>query len=115
MASGIVAGVKERIEAHDLSEVLSISGDPSWSFLLFKDVQPYTQWQIKTLFLQEVFARGILTLGTHNMSYAHDENDVDHLLAVYDDVFPLIGTAIRERKLEQSLRCDPLVPLFMVR
>ena len=33
-----------------------------------------------------MFERGILTLGTHNISYAHSNEDIDRLLQVYDEV-----------------------------
>lgn len=108
-------GVQDRIEKFDLSFFLVVSGHPSWSFLTFKDTEAYDPWQIKTLFLQEIFARGILSLGTHNMSYAHSDKDIETLLSVYDEVFPLLKDAIVNRKLELLLRCKPLEPLFKVR
>lgn len=111
----IMAGVKKRIELHEVGDLLSTAGHPSWSFLLFKDVAPYTQWHIKTLFLQEMFARGILTLGTHNVSYAHSDADIDRLFAAYDEVFPLLKKAVLTSTVDKYLRCQPLEPLFKVR
>jgi glutamate-1-semialdehyde 2,1-aminomutase len=98
-----------------MDELLTISGHPAWSFLNFRDQGGYSLYEIKTLFLQEVFARGILTLGTHNISYAHSGADIDRLLAVYDEVFPLLKSAVSERRLAQLLRCKPLEPLFKLR
>lgn len=94
---------------------LGVAGNPTWSFLLIKDAAPYSQWQIKTLFLQEMFARGILTIGSHNMSYSHSDADLDRLMSAYGEVIPLLTEAIRGRKLEAQLRCEPLQPLFKVR
>ncbi|RME63688.1 MAG: aminotransferase class III-fold pyridoxal phosphate-dependent enzyme [Alphaproteobacteria bacterium] len=111
----VLDGVARLIAKHDIGNFLSISGDPAWSFLNFKDAAPYSLWQIKTLFLQEIFARGILSFGTHNISYAHSEADVARLLAVYDDVFGILGDAVRNRRLEAKLHCRPLEPLFKVR
>jgi len=65
----LMDGVTCLIERHDVSHILQISGDPSWSFLTFNHVTTHTEWEIKTLFLQEIFARGVLCIGTHNMSY----------------------------------------------
>lgn len=111
----IADGVKQVINRHNMESIISFSGHPSWSFLLFKDVNQYSQWQIKTLFLQEMFTRGILTLGTHNMSYAHTDSDISGLLAAYDQVFPLIKEAIGQSSLDKRLRCNPLEPLFKLR
>ena len=69
----------------------------------------------KTLFMQEMLARGILTLGTHNMSYAHSDADIEKTLAAYDEVFPLLKEAVDGGRLDKMLRCAPLKPLFKVR
>jgi glutamate-1-semialdehyde 2,1-aminomutase len=111
----ILVGVQAAIDRHNVGHIFSLSGHPTWSFVLIKDVTPYTQWQIKTLFLQEMFARGILTFGTHNLSYAHSEADLHRLLTVYDEVLPLVGAAVNNQSLESHLRCQPLEPLFKVR
>jgi glutamate-1-semialdehyde 2,1-aminomutase len=109
------AGVAERLKRHGVSEFLSISGDPTWSFLTFKDFEAIESFEIKTLFLQEIFARGVLSLGTHNMSYAHTRQDVESLLAVYDEVFPILSNAAKNGALRQYLKAEPLKPLFKVR
>lgn len=109
------AGVRELLIRHRVEHLLSISGNPTWSFLVFRDVPPYSQWEIKTLFLQEVLARGILTFGTHNISYAHTETDVQRLLAVYDEVFPILRKAVDGPALREYLNCKPLEPLFKIR
>ncbi|WP_199308546.1 aminotransferase class III-fold pyridoxal phosphate-dependent enzyme [Aphanizomenon flos-aquae] len=111
----ILTDLQALIDRYDIGHIFSLSGHPTWSFLLIKDIAPYSQWQIKTLFLQEMFARGILTLGTHNLSYGHAETDVHSLLAVYEEVLPLIGALVDNKELESYLRCQPLEPLFKVR
>ena len=111
----IVAGARALIERHSVGDVFLVSGHASWSFLQIRDTPPYSMWQIKTLFLQEIFARGVLTLGAHNMSYAHSDADIATLLGAYDEVFPLLRHAVDTGTLDQALRCAPLEPLFKVR
>lgn len=111
----LIKGIQECIQRHQLNDVLGLSGHPTWSFLNFRDVSPYTQWEIKTLFLQEVFARGILTLGTHNLNYSHSPQDIGRLLTVYDEVFGILKNAIQNKKIADLLRCEVLVPLFKLR
>lgn len=108
-------GVRERIERHGVQHIFALSGHPAWTFLQIRDTEPYSLWEIKTLFLQEIFARGILTLGSHNMSYAHSDEDINRLLAAYDEVFPLIRDAVGGKTLDAQLRCAKLEPLFKVR
>ena len=111
----LATGIDTLFRRHGMDDLLTFSGHPTWSFLNFRDAGGYTLYEIKTLFLQEMFARGVLTLGTHNISYAHSDADIDRLIAVYDEVFPLLKTAVTERRLSQLLRCKPIEPLFKLR
>jgi glutamate-1-semialdehyde 2,1-aminomutase len=105
----------EIIRENNLGEVIATSGHPSWGFLNFRDAGGYSSFEIKTLFLQEVFARGILTLGTHNISYAHSDADIDRLMTVYGEVMPMLADAVHNKAMKQYLRCEPLQPLFKIR
>ncbi len=111
----VVDGAAAIVAENQLGDFLSLAGRPCWSFLIIKDTPDYSSYEIKTLFLQEMLARGILTLGTHNMSYAHSEEDIESLLAAYREVIPILGEAVRHRALKQLLKCEPLQPLFKVR
>lgn len=111
----VIDGLKARILAAGAEDFLSTAGNPTWNFFLIKDAGNYSQWQIKTLFLQEMFARGILTIGSHNMSYSHSDADLDRLFGAYDEVIPMLAEGVRRNKLESMLRCQPLEPLFKVR
>lgn len=111
----IVQGTRSLIDKFEINDVVSLSGKDCWSFLVFKDVRGYSQLQVKTLFLQEVLLRGILTLGTHNMSYAHSDNDISILLGVYEEVFLIIKESLKLGDLKTRLRAEPIMPLFKVR
>jgi glutamate-1-semialdehyde 2,1-aminomutase len=111
----VMEGLKSVIAESDASDFLGVAGNPTWSFLTMQDCGGYTLWQIKTLFLQEMFSRGILTIGTHNMSYSHGDDEVGRLLQAYGEVIPMIAKAVRNKTLESALRCEPLQPLFKVR
>ena len=65
--------------------------------------------------MQEMFERGVYTIGTHNLSYAHSDNDIETLLRSYKDVFELIKDSTENGTLKEHLKCEPLVPLFKVR
>ncbi|GAA5159291.1 aminotransferase class III-fold pyridoxal phosphate-dependent enzyme [Viridibacterium curvum] len=111
----IKAGLAERITRHAAGEFAAVAGDATWSFFILKDTPRYTLWQLKTLFLQEMFARGFLTLGTHNVCHAHSDADIEALLAAYDQVLPILVSAVQNEDLEKQLRCAPLEPLFKLR
>ena len=107
--------VARLIAKHDVGSFIKLSGDVTWSFLTITDANTSTSWEIKTLWLQEIFARGILSLGTHNISYAHTEADIDRLIEVYDEVFPLLADAVKNSAVRQYLKAEPLKPLFRLR
>ena len=111
----LVEGVQSLIDRHECGRFLSLAGHPSWSFLVIADQPDAEQFAMKTLFLQEVLARGILTLGSHNLSFAIGDEEIDQLLQVYDQVFPILRSAMSGGTLLDRLRCEPLVPLFRVR
>lgn len=111
----VMEGIRQAIAAHGLDEVLSVSGHPTWSFLNVRDTAGYTAFEIKTYYLQEMLSRGILTVGSHNISYAHADAETAALLAAYDEVLALLGRALKDGDLKERLRCEPLVPLFRIR
>ena len=111
----IITGTKELIQKHNLSQYMNITGHPSWSFINFLPHSKSPPLVLKTLFLQEVFSRGVYTLGTHNISYAHSDNDVKKLLSCYDEVFPILFDALNKGDIYKYLRCEPLKPLFKIR
>ena len=111
----IQTGLRETIAHHGAGHILGVAGHPTWSFLTIQDAGGYAAWEIKSLYLQEMFARGVLSLATHNISYAHSSADVTRLLAVYGEVIPILCDAVGNHHMKELLRCEPLKPLFKVR
>jgi glutamate-1-semialdehyde 2,1-aminomutase len=111
----IMADLKSTIARHQLQDVFSTSGHPTWSFLNISDARGASAFEIKTLWMQEMHERGILSVGTHNVNFAHTEADITALLDAYENILPMIGEVLSQGRLAQALRCEPLVPLFKVR
>lgn len=113
----IINGVRDIIRRHDAGSFLSIRGNPVWSFLIFEAAGGLTKWEIKTLWLQEILARGVIAgAATHNLCYAHTEADVEHLLGVYDAVLPILRSAVEAGEVGPYLGDRaPLAPIFQVR
>jgi glutamate-1-semialdehyde 2,1-aminomutase len=112
---GILDGVRRIIDRGALGDIFSISGHPTWSFLNLRDARGHSTFEIKTFLMQELHQRGILSVGTHSMSYAHTADDVAALIAAYDEILPNIGRLLTAGGLRAALRCAPLVPLFKLR
>lgn len=116
LGTRLKAGLTEALARAGAGEVLRVAGDPTWSFLLIGDGPAADAWGLRTLYEQELFARGFLGLGAHNLSYAHTEADIDALLGAYAEILPLMAEAASAPgALSRLLRCAPLEPLFRVR
>ena len=109
------AGVNRLISEFSIPDLLSVCGHPSWSFLVFKDAPSTTSWEAKSYFMQEMFKRGIFTIGAQTISYAHTDSHITQLLAAYKEVFGQLAQLVRAGDLQAKLECEALVPLFKVR
>ena len=111
----VINGAREIVADNGLSDIFSFSGHPSWSFINISRKTINDTMLLKTLFLQEMFKRGVLVLSSHNISYAHSASDVAQLLTAYSETMIVIKNSLKTNTIEQSLDCDPLKLLFSVR
>ena len=109
------SGLESIILSADAGTVFSISGHPSWSFLNVVATTKSSESEIKTLLLQEFFSRGILFLGTHNLSAAHTEENIERLLETYHELIPDLAGAALDGRVRALLRAEPLEPIFSIR
>jgi glutamate-1-semialdehyde 2,1-aminomutase len=107
--------LNQLIREQNLSEIFSVGGYPVWSFFLIKDKVPFTANELKTLMMQIFFENGVLGYGTHNISYAHSEEDVLKLMDAYKKYFEKVNEALNKNSLAGMLKCEPLEPLFKIR
>jgi glutamate-1-semialdehyde 2,1-aminomutase len=68
--------------------------------------------EMKSLVQQELIKRGVLWGGFHNLSFSHSDADVEHTLAAYREVLPILGAAVADKSVRRSLRGEPVVPVF---
>ncbi|WP_414931744.1 aspartate aminotransferase family protein [Vibrio europaeus] len=115
IGSHLIKEVLQLIEKYELGECFDCVGHPSWSFLIFKDSQYATAFEMKTLFMQSMFEMGILTFGSHNLSYAHQREDIDYLLKSYENFFEFLKSSIPNTNVSSLLKCEVLKPLFKIR
>lgn len=111
----IIARLDTLITEFQLGDLFGVKGHPSWSFLTIADARGVSAFEVKALLMQEMHQHGLLSVGTHNVNYAHSDADIETLLAAYVEILPMIGEAATRGDLLQRLRCEPLKPLFKVR
>ena len=115
MGELLLTGLQQLLTKLGNPKWLKICGHPSWSFLQILDCVPYSSWQLKSLFLQEMAQRGILLGGGHNLNYSHQASDINTLLSAYGEVLPLLSDTIKLQNFEQVFNGKVLQPLFKVR
>ena len=94
---------------------LEFTGHPSWVFQSWKIVDAEILAQAKTLFLQEMLRKGVLVLGTHEVTTAHTEGDIEIVAAAYSESLDKVANGLSQGNLLEALECEPIRPLFKVR
>jgi glutamate-1-semialdehyde 2,1-aminomutase len=113
---GHLEGLTNRaIHEAGISYLLSLSGHPTWTFLNWQSTPEFSVEEIKTYFMQLIFQRGLLVLGTHNVTLAHKEKVVKKISEIYFEVFEIMKDRIEKGTLRSELKVEPLKPLFKVR
>ena len=111
----LMTKARARIAAAGLSDVLGLVGAAPWAILTFKDHPNASKEAIKTLFLREMLAAGVLINASHNVCYTHNATDVAQVLAAYDYALPMVRDALDRGDIERRLGNQVIRPVFSVR
>lgn len=107
--------LQDIISQHQLQNQISLVGHPAWTLLKMMSGKHYTARHLSTYLSQELFKHGILSLGTHNLSYAHSQDDINHLLSIYDKALFTLSHHIQSDSLIQAIEADMIQDVFQVR
>lgn len=107
--------VRTRIAENGLENVIGLLGAAPWSILSFKDHATASKEAIKTLFLREMLAAGVLINASHNVCYAHSSADIARVLAAYDRALPVLKDALSAGDLDRRLNNQVIKPIFSIR
>jgi glutamate-1-semialdehyde 2,1-aminomutase len=111
----IIQAVQSLISKHELEQCISIKGRPCWSFMQFRDTDFASALELKSLYMQELLANGILSLGTHNLSYSHNDADLKQLFTAQDQAFQTICEALNKENVTDCLVGPPIEQIFKIR
>jgi glutamate-1-semialdehyde 2,1-aminomutase len=100
------AELRERVETlvaeTGLEATLSLSGHPSWTFVIWNPDTPHLA-DIKNLFMQEMTRNGVLMIASHNVTAAHDESALQTVVDAYRATLPIIKEALAAGDAESRL------------
>jgi len=97
---------------HGLSDYVRCIGPSPKSVIDFKDKSGESSLLLRSLFQQEVAARGILFLTGHSICAALAESDIDETLAAYNDAFGVIARALDSDNPQSLMRGKVAQPVF---
>jgi glutamate-1-semialdehyde 2,1-aminomutase len=111
----ISKSITEKIEHHSLTDIVSLSGHPTWRFINWVPTEMYSVDMLKTYFMQLMFKSGVLVVNSHNVNLAHTKRIQKRIVNTYDAVFHEIALTLEKGDLSEKLMVEPLQPLFKVR
>jgi glutamate-1-semialdehyde 2,1-aminomutase/spore coat polysaccharide biosynthesis protein SpsF len=115
VGADLMVQVRARIAAAGLGNVIGLTGAPPWAILTYTDHASATKEAIKTLFLREMIAAGVLINASHNLCYAHTEADIANVLAAYDHALAVLREALESGDVDQRLGDQVIRPVFNLR
>ncbi len=111
----IFDAVTAKIKDAGLEPYFKLVGHPSWKLFQFSDHPHGSKEAVKTLFLKEMISHGVLAAGSHNICYAHNQADIEQVLAAYDAALEKIVDALKAPDLDSRMDMNLIRPVFTVR
>jgi len=96
-------GIAKLITKHNLDDVMKIVGLAPMTHLIISNQESATTNEIKSFIQQECVKRGFLFVGYHHTSFAHTNEDIEHTLDIYNEVFSLLNKALKEKNLKDKI------------
>ena len=115
VGGSLMAAAKEKIKAKGLDDVLGLVGVAPWAILTYRDHATASKEAVKTLFLREMIAAGVLINASHNVCFAHSSADFARVLAAYDHALGEVRDALDRGDIERRLGNQVIRPVFSVR
>ncbi len=111
----LMHAARAKIKNAGLSSVIGLVGAAPWAILTYKDHPECSKEAIKTVFLREMIAAGVLVNASHNICFAHSPSDIKRVLAAYDHALSIVCEELDRGDLERRLGNRVIKPLFSVR
>lgn len=106
------ADLERMIAAHGLAPFLRIAGYPGLMLLETKGPEGAPDAAFRTLFMQEMIARGILFQGLFVVTPSHGPAEIDDTLAAFDGACAVYREALAARGTGEFLIGPPVKPVF---
>lgn len=106
------ARLRQVIERHGLESFLEVKGDPCLLALLCRDQDEAPSDAFRTLFMQEMIARGVLFQGLFYTTWSHGPSELDHQVQAFDEACVVYSQALAAGTCDGFLVGPPVKPVF---
>ncbi len=106
--------IEALITKYGLLDVMTLKGFAPWKLIHFEDHQKASAAALKTFFIQEMIARGILINASLNLTFAHQSAEKEKIITAFEDVLSFMADAL-EDDLTRHLKSPVIQPLFKIR
>ncbi len=107
--------VESLISSYKLEQIIQLSGHETWKFISFSKTNRYSEDDLRTFFLQEMFKNRILILNSHNVTTSMNNAALKKIIEGYDSVLNSFSETITKNDLFNKLKANTLTPLFKIR
>ena len=90
--SYLASEVVKIIEKNGLGDIISLNGLDPWKIINVSHKSDLIECQIKTFLIQEMLFEGVLLTSSHNISYAHNSENIDNVIRAYTQYCQKLGT-----------------------
>jgi glutamate-1-semialdehyde aminotransferase/spore coat polysaccharide biosynthesis protein SpsF (cytidylyltransferase family) len=108
-------GAHARIAAAGLSDHIGLVGAAPWMVLTYREHATASAAAIKTLFLREMIAAGVLINASHNVCWAHSEADIARIFGAYEHACAVVRDALDSGDVLTRIGNQIINPVFSVR
>ncbi|MDZ4824545.1 MAG: glutamate-1-semialdehyde 2,1-aminomutase [Flavobacteriales bacterium] len=107
-----IKGVNEIVARRKLSDIIQLNGF-NWSVgLLIKNKNGEADMGLRTVFMQEMIARGILYQGILSPCFSHTKEDMDWMLAAFDESVAVLELALEDGFEKHLIGKQIIKPVF---
>lgn len=107
--------IQALLDELELNDVMALKGLAPWTIWQVHGHEAADANAIKTRFIIDMLANGVLIAASHNISYSHNEYDIEWVMRAYEKTLSRIRDELRTRTLVDRLETPILQPVFQVR
>merc|ERR1712178_397934 len=112
MVARLDAGIRQAVIDAGMEKNIQVMNNTWVSISIFKDSEGVFNAALRTLFLQEMIARGVLYQGIFVPCYTHTEKDIDYIIRAYKESLVVYKKALDQGNTDGLLVGEACQPVF---